>query len=209
MTMRGAGAGVAALLAAAGLLGLAACDGGSARQARDNHSVGIDARRTTSYPGAGGSAGGAGGSYAPDREDARREPVRLVHGKPMWAANRRHSAEDNAQYQFNRDGADFGATSVDDFVAKTHAFVDHPPAGALSLVRNNGDKLIYDPQANIFAVVTKDGAPRTMFKPRDGQAYWEEQKSRVAEQSHGGGSDRGGYHRYHARNGDGGDDDQG
>jgi hypothetical protein len=211
--MRGAGAGVAALLAAAGLLGLAACDGGSARPARD-HSAGIDARSAASYSGASANTGGAGGpggsygSYGSDRADPRREPVRLVHGKPMWAANRRHSADENAEYQFNRDGADFGAKSVDDFVAKTHAFVDHPPAGALTLVRNNGDKLIYDPKANVFAVVNKDGAPRTMFKPRDGAAYWDEQKSRVAEQSKGGGSDHG-NRGYHARNGDGGGDDQG
>ena len=27
-------------------------------------------------------------------------------------------------------------------------------------------------------MVTKDGAPRTTFKPRDGAAYWAQQKSR-------------------------------
>jgi pyocin large subunit-like protein len=137
--------------------------------------------------------------------------VKLVHGKPMWAANRRHSADENAEYQFDRDGADFGARSVDDFVTKVHAFVDHPPAGAQTLVRTNGDKLIYDSKANVFAVVTKDGAPRTMFKPRDGAAYWDQQKERVAEEGKDGGSDSGaGYHRrYRARNSDRSQDDEG
>jgi pyocin large subunit-like protein len=204
MNIRRAGAGVAALLGAAGLMGLAACDGGSARQAQ-SHSAGVDTRSTASYSGpSANTGGGQGGSYGQDREDPRREPVRLVHGKPMWAANRKHSADENAEYQFDRDGADFGAKSVDDFIAKAHAFVDHPPAGASTLVRSNGDKLIYDPKDNVFAVVTKDGAPRTMFKPRNGEAYWEQQKSRAAE----GGSDRGDRGRYHARNG-GGEDDQG
>jgi pyocin large subunit-like protein len=205
-------AGVAALLGTAGLLALAACDGGSATPARD-HSASVGAPTGASYSSGGGAApadrSGGADSY---RDDPRREPVRLVHGKPMWAANRRHSADDNAQYQFDRDGADFGAKSVDDFVAKVHAFVDHPPADAQTLVRNNGDKLIYEAKDNVFAVVTKDGAPRTMFKPRDGAAYWDQQKERVAEQSKDGGgssSDGGNRRRYRARNGDGGQDDQG
>ena len=150
----------------------------------------------------------AGAGYGPDREDLRREPVRLVHGKPVWAANRRHSADENAQYQFDRDGADFGAKSVDDFIAKVHAFVDHPPAGAATLVRANGDKLIYDAKSNVFAVVTKDGAPRTMFKPRDGAAYWDEQKARVADEARSGGQGRS-RRRYDARNADNGHDNEG
>ncbi|HEX4181565.1 MAG TPA: hypothetical protein VHY32_12310 [Caulobacteraceae bacterium] len=203
-------AGVAALLGTAGLLALAACDGGSARPARE-HSASLGSagapRSGSTYSSSDGRVeqGSADTSY---RDDPRREPVKLVHGKPMWAANRRHSADENAEYQFNRDGADFGAKSVDDFVAKVHAFVDHPPADAATLVRSNGDKLIYDAKGNVFAVVTKDGAPRTMFKPRDGAAYWDEQKERAAEQAKDGGSDGGGYHRrYHARNSD--QDDQG
>jgi pyocin large subunit-like protein len=201
-------AGVATLLGAAGLVALSACDGGSASPARDRSAT-VQTRPASGYSGEGVRPDGGG--YASDREDPRREPVRLVHGKPMWAANRRHSADENAEYQFNRDGADFGAKSVDDFVAKVHAFVDHPPAGAATLVRSNGDKLIYDSKTNVFAVVTKDGAPRTMFKPRDGAAYWDEQKARAAEQANGGGSGDGGrsHRRYHARNADRGQDDEG
>ena len=218
MDARAVRAGVAALLGTVGLLALTACDGGSARPARD-HSASLGSGNLGSGSTGGGPASGysggdgrvqqgsADGGY---RDDPRREPVKLVHGKPMWAANRRHSAEDNAQYQFNRDGSDFGAKSVDDYVEKVHAFVDHPPADAATLVRNNGDKLIYDAKANVFAVVTKDGAPRTMFKPRDGAAYWDEQKERAAEQSKDGGQDGGGYHRrYRSRNSGGEQDDQG
>ena len=51
--------------------------------------------------------------------------------------------------------------------------------------RQNGDRLIYDPRANVFAVVSKDGAPRTMFKPRDGAAYWAQQKDREARRAEG------------------------
>jgi pyocin large subunit-like protein len=95
----------------------------------------------------------------------------------MWAANRTRTAEENAQRGFERYGAAFAAVDVDDYVRKTHAFVAHPPAGAQTLTRTNGDTLIYDPAANVFAVVTKAGAPRTMFKPDDGAAYWAMQKT--------------------------------
>ena len=77
-------------------------------------------------------------------------------------------------------GEAFGAKDLDDFVRKAHAFVEDPPAGTQRITRNNGDTLLYDPKGNVFAVKTRDGAPRTMFKPDEGAAYWEEQKARDA-----------------------------
>jgi pyocin large subunit-like protein len=105
----------------------------------------------------------------------------------VWAANKKHTAEENAQYQFTKNGNDFKAASEGDYVAKAHAFVEHPPAGVETIDRSNGDRLIYDAKANVFAVVNKDGAPRTMFKPRDGAAYWAQQKTREAERAKNGG----------------------
>ena len=88
------------------------------------------------------------------------------------------SAAQNAQRAFDRNGRDFGAGDIDAFVEKAHAFVDHPPKGTLTMTRKNGDTLFYDPKGNVFAVASKEGAPRTMFHPDDGRAYWEEQKAR-------------------------------
>ena len=104
----------------------------------------------------------------------------------------------------------FGARDVDDFVAKAHAFVDRPPSDVQTLTRENGDRLLYDPSANVFAVVSREGAPRTMFKPRDGAAYWTEQKQRAAEDAS---NDDGGQHgdseRYRSRRSGDSADDQG
>ena len=58
--------------------------------------------------------------------------------------------------------------------------MSQPPKGTLTMTRNNGDKLFYDPKGNVFAVASRAGAPRTMFKPDEGMAYWEEQKAREA-----------------------------
>ena len=126
-----------------------------------------------------------------DRPAASAPARTFEDGKPMWAANKRHSGEDNAKYQFGKNGSDLGSGSVDDYVAKAHAFIDSPPKGALSLARSNGDILYYDPKANLFVVADKDGAPRTMFKPRQGMAYLTQQKQRLADgdsgRSRGGG----------------------
>jgi len=108
--------------------------------------------------------------------DHRDDPVKLVDGKPMWSASRRYSAEESARRSFERNGEAFGARTLDQFVRQAHAFVEHPPAGTETLTRPNGDTLFYDPKGNVFAVATKDGAPRTMFKPDEGAAYWAQQK---------------------------------
>ncbi|HXQ10140.1 MAG TPA: hypothetical protein VN805_03980 [Caulobacteraceae bacterium] len=87
-----------------------------------------------------------------------------------------------------------------------HAFTAAPPKDVLTLLRPNGDKLLYDPKRNIFAVVTKDGAPRAMFKPTAGKAYWDQQVARQSDPSDRGSSSR----RYSRRSGDGAaGDDQG
>ena len=146
----------------------------------------------------GGNAGGSysGGSEAPSQaslDDHRREPVPMVNGKPMWAPNRKHTAEENAEYQFTKNGSDFDAKTESDYVTKVQAFVGSPPSDAETIARSNGDKLIYDPKTNTFAVVTKDGAPRTMFKPRDGASYWQQQKDEQARNDKGGGYGGGSY----------------
>jgi pyocin large subunit-like protein len=82
--------------------------------------------------------------------------------------------------RFERNGEAFGAHDLDGFVKKAHAFIDHPPKGVETLKRRNGDVLMYDAKSNVFAVANKDGAPRAMFKPDQGAAYWEEQKAREA-----------------------------
>lgn len=148
-------------LAAAGALVLTGCDGGASAVPARDHSAAPPA------------AVAASAASAADPRDA---PVPMVEGRPLWSANSRHTAQENAARHFERNGEAFGAATVDEFVAKAHAFVASPPKGALTLTRPNGDRLIYDPEGNVFAVATRQGAPRTMFRPDDGMAYWERQK---------------------------------
>jgi pyocin large subunit-like protein len=118
------------------------------------------------------------------RESRRRDTTDAegsdIGGGLKWAANRSHTADDNAHYQFDKRRADFGDLDFKAYVSKADAFVAHPPEGVLRIERPNGDVLLYDPKANVFAVADKTGAPRTMFKPAEGRAYWETQKDREA-----------------------------
>lgn len=128
------------------------------------------------------------GDQAEDRSELPKRRLETPSARPsdraeaqeaeVWSANRKYSAEENAHYHYKRDGKALGAKSYEDFLRLTHDFVTHPPKGAKTLTRKNGDTLIYDPKANIFAVATKDGVPRTIFKPDDGADYWQEQVDR-------------------------------
>ncbi|MCY1645998.1 hypothetical protein OVA11_02655 [Caulobacter sp. SL161] len=152
------------------MVGLAGCDSGASAVKAPTGSDRIAAREGVDVPPSGEGR----------RDDPRDAPVKLIAGKPYWAANRTRSADENAQRSFERNGASFSANSVDDYVSKVHAFVSDPPRGAETLKRPNGDLLIYDPKDNVFAVVSREGAPRTMFRPEEGGAYWDEQKAREA-----------------------------
>ncbi len=183
------------------LTGLAACDNGpSAVRARDrdatlaNYDAGSSAQR---YDGGGTRSDDRSSSYRSNRSGAD-----AGGGDTWWAGSRKYPAAESADYHFKKDGGDFGARDVKDYVARAHAFIARPPRGTQTIKRANGDTLYYDPRDNVFVVATRDGAPRTMFKPRDGAAYWDQQKQREAS-----GDDR----RYRSRSGgDGGSgDDQG
>ena len=169
------------LLAAAAALALSACDNGPSAVAGKQQAAGTQ-MAATGGPETYASAPDGRSDNGP-RVDHRNDPVKLVDGKPMWSASRRYSAQQNAQRAFERNGAAFGADTIDEFVQKAHAFVEAPPKGAQTLKRRNGDLLIYDPKANVFAVRSKEGAPRTMFRPDEGRAYWDEQVARESRRS--------------------------
>ena len=180
-----AGAPLAASAAVFCALSLASCDGAPSATAARSHGDASDRRLADSAPPGDETRGPARYANAvyttgSARGSAARDDTPLFHGKPLWAANKKHTAQENADYHFKRDAEAVGATSEDDFLTKVHAFVDSPPKGTETLTRSNGDKLMYDPKANLFAVVDKDGAPRTLFKPRDGATYWAQQKDSVA-----------------------------
>jgi len=143
------------------LIGLCGCgDGDSAVETRD---------RAAGAAGVALTAATVSGAASPEADTAVERTI--------LTANRRESVDDKIVRLYTRNGADFGARSAEDFLDKVTAFTARPPAGTETATRPNGDTLMYQASTNTFAVVTRDGTPRTMFKPDDGTAYWEEQKA--------------------------------
>jgi len=169
---------------AAALLALGACSREADRAAR------ADAGSAASQTSVASARSDYSSSYGSSRagDDASRPAAndgdvkKSDDGKPEWASNRTRSGEENAQKQFERNGSDFAAASLADYVRKAHAFLDSPPKDVQTVSRR-GDVLYYDPKANVFAVADREGAPRTMFKPRDGMAYWLKQKQSASDTS--------------------------
>ena len=195
----------AAALALTGVLAISACDRGGSAPARDHSSDDGGSHARDSGPAS------AGGSYSSERRSTARssdygddqkprEAIPMLDGKPMWADNRKHTAEENVDYQFGKWGADLGAKDAKDYAAKARRFIDHPPSDVQTVLRSNGDKLMYDPDGNVFLVARRDGAPRTMFKPRDGAVYWKEQQAKAASGDTGyGGRSKSRYHAPNAK----------
>jgi pyocin large subunit-like protein len=190
-------------LFAAAMVGLQACDRGGvesepareqAAEAPESGASSGEERRYASREDDRGGRGSDSGSAREERREDPRDGPQPVHddGAPLWSATSRNSAAENAREKFEKNGRDFGADTVDEYVDMAHAFIAKPPSGTQKLTRNNGDRLMYDPKGNVFLVATRDGAPRTMFKPEDGAAYWEQQKQREQRRARGGGdSERG------------------
>jgi hypothetical protein len=172
--------GLALALGVSALALLSACDNGPSAVSKQQAAGSQMASANGPERSYGSDRGGGSYDGGPKIDHRKDDVAKADDGKPVWASSKRFSAEEGAQRQFDRDGAAFETKTVDQFVKKAHAFVGHPPKGTLTLTRKNGDILYYDPKGNVFAVASKEGAPRTMFKPDDGMAYWEKQKDREA-----------------------------
>lgn len=136
----------------------------------DNAGSAVETRDRTAEAAAGAAAAGPATESGTTRAAPERPPV---------TANRRETVDAKVERLFQRNGAAFGARSSADYLARMQAFVDRPPRGVETVRRPNGDVLIYEAATNTFAVATRDGTPRTMFKPDDGATYWAEQKARA------------------------------
>ena len=93
----------------------------------------------------------------------------------VWSHGR-DGAQANAEEHWEKHGAEFPEfRNAHEYAAGALRFVSHPPPGALTKSRDNGDTLFYDPNTNTFAVKDRRGEPRTFFRPDSGRAYWDRQ----------------------------------
>lgn len=83
-----------------------------------------------------------------------------------WTSTKKRSPNTNLAEHWSKHSKEFPELkSQNDYYRHAQEFVSNPPRGTLNKTRKNGDTVLYNPKTNTFAVKTKDGAPRTIFKP--------------------------------------------
>ena len=105
-----------------------------------------------------------------------RNMSKFVPKGPLWTSTKSKSAVENAFGHWKKHKSEFPEfQNSKQYVEGTKKFLNSPPKGALTKTRSNGDILIFDPKTNTLGVKDAAGAPRTMFRPKDGIDYWNKQ----------------------------------
>lgn len=117
---------------------------------------------------------------ADELETVARRGDDFLEGRPLWTETTTKSPAGNAYGHYRAHADDFPeAQNAVEYSRLAHDFLNHPPPGTLTKVRSNGDLVRYDPGTNTFGVLRADGAPRTLFKPEDGRAYFDQQQGEL------------------------------
>ena len=94
----------------------------------------------------------------------------------LWSSAKSKSAVENAFGHWNKHKGEFPELqNAKQYAERANDFLANPPKGAFNKTNSRGDTLRYDPSTNTFGVLSKDGAPRTMFRPDNGIDYWNRQ----------------------------------
>lgn len=100
----------------------------------------------------------------------------VTKGGPLWSSTKSKSAVENAFGHWSKHKGEFPELqNAKQYAERVKDFLKNPPKGTLTKTNSRGDTLRYDPSTNTFGVLSKDGAPRTMFRPKDGMDYWNRQ----------------------------------
>jgi len=77
---------------------------------------------------------------------------------------------------FRDHGADFGATSAEDYANQASQFLQRSQREGLpTKIDSDGVIRVYDPETNTFGSFNSDGTTKTFFTPKNGIDYWNRQ----------------------------------
>ena len=89
------------------------------------------------------------------------------------------TSEEVLKKHFEKHVVEFGNITVEEYLKFENALSDTPISDdVVQLVRSDGSVSKYCFSTNEFVVTTKDGNIRTCFKPKDKEAYWNEEIER-------------------------------
>lgn len=115
-----------------------------------------------------GGGGKGGGGFAPPRP----APTPVAQTAPPTRVTWGSMA--SLQDHYDRHGADFRATSPDDYAAKAWVFREQAVAQKLPMKLDGGTVRIMNLRTLAFAAYNRDGTTKTYFRPRDA-SYWDRQ----------------------------------
>jgi pyocin large subunit-like protein len=89
---------------------------------------------------------------------------------------------DRLEEHFKKHGRDFHVKTADEYLRLAQLLRDQPRSSyVLEIVRNDAVTCKFDRETGAFVAYNSDGTLRTFFRPRDGEAYFERQKTRTGE----------------------------
>ncbi|MEW6120403.1 MAG: RHS repeat-associated core domain-containing protein [Pseudomonadota bacterium] len=101
---------------------------------------------------------------------------KAAKSESLWSTTKSKSAVENAFGHWSKHKSEFPELqNAKQYAERAKDFLTNPPKGTLTKTNSRGDTLRYDPGTNTFGVLGKDGAPRTMFRPKEGMGYWNRQ----------------------------------
>jgi hypothetical protein len=102
--------------------------------------------------------------------------VTRVWVRPLWSCGKAGTPAANALQHWNKHRAEFPELENSlQYVQRAHELLRTTRQGIQRKTRKNGEILLYDPNTNTFAAYSPDGAPKTMFRPKNGMQYWNSQ----------------------------------
>ncbi|MBA4155810.1 hypothetical protein, partial [Flavobacterium sp.] len=91
---------------------------------------------------------------------------------PIWNSTKTKTAVENAFYHWEKHGKEFPELlNAKQYVEYAHEFFKSK--NALVKIRPKGEIIRYDLLSNTYGTFTKNGVPKTMFKPKQGIVYFQ------------------------------------
>jgi pyocin large subunit-like protein len=97
----------------------------------------------------------------------------LNAGKQIWSSTKNKTSVQNAFGHWKDHKNEFPELlNVKQYVERCRNLIQNSE-GTLTKIRPNGEILRYHLNSNTFGAFTKEGVPKTMFRPRESLRYWE------------------------------------
>ena len=121
-------------------------------------------------------AAASGGSASPAVDVARPDELEPRHPEIGFRTRARLTEH------YRKHGREFRVKRAGDYLRLAQVLRDRPRSDdVLAFVRNDAVTCKYDRASGAFVAYDSDGTLRTFFRPRDGEAYFERQKTRALE----------------------------